>query len=127
MSIQERRKEAQRIREEGRQAALDGRNIETCPYRHTDRYQWEEGYRTGECELSMREVALHAVGTREDFSIHWFSTGEIVFIGDSTSQQILIESNTTIERARDVARFFDKELVEPAEAGSAVAIPKLGG
>lgn len=51
-----RRKEiVQRVREEGRQAALAGKHPQTNPHKFMDAFQWRSGYMAGLDELEAQE------------------------------------------------------------------------
>lgn len=51
-----RRKEVERVREEGRTAARAGRHPQTCPYHNTsDQGQWLRGY----YEIADKEMEEH--------------------------------------------------------------------
>jgi hypothetical protein len=63
VSVNQRRKEiVKRVREEGRQAALAGRNAQTNPHRYMDGFQWMSGYQQGLIEA----FAKPAKYTREE-------------------------------------------------------------
>ena len=55
MSSNRRRAEIERVAEEGRQAAFQGKHFETNPYHCMNSMHWAEGYMRGQEELDLRE------------------------------------------------------------------------
>ena len=58
MSSNKRKMEIKHVYEEGRQAALNGKHIQTVPIKYLgnmDRYQWEKGYYVGQLEKESQD------------------------------------------------------------------------
>lgn len=73
----ERRKEIAVVREAGRQAALAGKNVNSCPYTDCDKFQWMDAYRNQaqliEHEKEMRlKLKLLSATTVEDIKEYLF-------------------------------------------------------
>lgn len=51
-----RKLEIARLRAEGERAFLDGKHIQTCPYKFLDAGHWRQGYR--EMEIRRQAIAL---------------------------------------------------------------------
>lgn len=54
-SRRRRREIVTRLREEGRQAALAGKNRQSNPHEYEDAYQWSNGFEEGQRELEAAE------------------------------------------------------------------------